>query len=64
MPEELTFVIAPADGDSSVGLLSKALEDIRRLLRDVDYAIYGSKTRQEWRVVSLKSSAPTITIYT
>ena len=62
MPDQLTFVIGPVEESSSIGLLSKALEDIRRLLRDVDYAIYGPETRKDWRIVTLKSSAPTITI--
>ncbi len=62
MSGQLTFVIGPADENSSIGLLSKALEDIRRLLRDVDNAIYGLKSRQDWQIISLKSSAPTITI--
>ena len=62
MPKELTFVIGPADEFPSFGLLSKALEDIRRLLRDVDDAVYGPGRRREWRLVSLHSSAPTITV--
>ena len=62
MPSKLTFVIGPADESSSINLLSKALEDIRRLLRDVDYAIYGSKSKAEWMVESLKATAPTIAL--
>ena len=36
--------------------------DIRRLLHDVDNAVYGPGQRREWRLVSLHSSAPTITV--
>ena len=62
MRDELTFVIGSADESPSFGLLSKAIEDIRRVLRDIDYAIYGPKAHRDWRIISLKSSTPTITI--
>ena len=64
MPDQLTFVIDPTDEFSSLDLLVKSLEDIKRLLRDVDYAIYGrgSRREQEWMVTSIKSSSPTITV--
>ena len=62
MPNHLTFVINSADESSSIDLLIKSLEDIKRLLRDVDYAIYGHKPIEGWIVHSLKSSAPTITL--
>lgn len=64
MPEQLTFIIDPTDEFSSLDLLVKSLEDIKRLLRDVDYAIYGRSSRrdQEWMVTSIRSSAPTITL--
>lgn len=64
MPDQLTFVIDPTDEFSSLDLLVKSLEDIKRLLRDVDYAIYGrgSRHEQEWMVTSIRSSAPTITL--
>ena len=47
MPDQLTFVIDPTDEFSSLALLVKSLEDIKRLLRDVDYAIYGRGSRRE-----------------
>lgn len=64
MPDQLTFIIDPTDEFSSLDLLVKSLEDIKRLLRDVDYAIYGrgSRREQEWMVTSIKSSSPTITV--
>lgn len=64
MPDQLTFVIDPTDEFSSLDLLVKSLEDIKRLLRDVDYAVYGrgSRYEQEWMVTNIKSSAPTITL--
>ena len=62
MPERLTFVIQSADEFSTFGLLFKALEDIKRLLRDVDYAIYRRQMSHQWVVQSIKSSALTITL--
>ena len=64
MPDQLTFIIYPTDELSSFDLLVKSLEDIKRLLRDVDYAIYGrgSRREQEWMVTNIRSSAPTITL--
>ena len=62
MPDHLTFVINSTDEFSSFDLLVKSLEDIQRLLRDVDYAIYRRRPTEEWIVQNLKSSAPTITL--
>lgn len=62
MPEYLTFVIHSLDERSSFDLLVKSLEDIQRLLRHVDYAIYGRSSRTAWAVHSLRSSAPTLTL--
>ena len=62
MPDSLTFVINPADEFSSFDLLIKSLDDIKRLISHVDYAIYRRRPRRGWLVHSLKSSAPTITL--
>lgn len=62
MPNRLTFVITPSDEFSSLDLLVKSLEDVKRLLRDVDRAIHGRQSLDEWMVHSTKSSAPTITL--
>ena len=64
MPNQLTFVIRPTDEFASVDLLVKSLEDIKRLLRHADQAIYRGATQQqrEWVVRSIRSSAPTITV--
>ena len=62
MPDHLTFVINSADEFSSFDLLLKSLEDIKRLLRHVDYALYRRKPETEWIVHSIRSSAPTITL--
>ena len=62
MPDRLTFVIHSVDERSSLDLLVKSLEDIQRLLRHVDYAIYGRSSQPGWAVHNLKSSAPTLTL--
>ncbi len=62
MADDLTFVINPEYETASFGLLLKSFEDIRRLLRDVDRAIYGPKSARDWAVRKLGSSAPTITV--
>lgn len=64
MPEQLTFVIHPTDEFSTVDLLVKSLEDIQRLLRHADQAIYRGATQRQrqWVVRSIRSSAPTITV--
>jgi hypothetical protein len=62
MADRLTFVINPDDESASVGLFLKSLQDISRLLRDVDYAIYGAKPKHRWVIHELKSSAPSITL--
>lgn len=62
MPDHLTFIIHSVDERSSLDLLVKSLEDIQRLLRHVDYAIYRQGSRMGWAVHSLKSSAPSLTL--
>ena len=62
MEDDLTFVIHPEGDSASFALLSRSLEDIRRLLRGVDRAIHGVKSQHEWMVGELRSSAPTIAL--
>ena len=62
MADDLTFVINPEAEAASFSLLLKSLDDISRLLRDVDRAIYGAKSQNQWLVSRLMSSAPTITV--
>ena len=54
MADDLTFVINPETESTSFGLLIKSLEDISRLLRDVDRSIYGAKSRNQWLVRKLR----------
>lgn len=62
MIEGLTFSIYP-DGEAvPVGLFIKAIDNIARLVRDVDYAVTKERTGRRWIVSKLHSSTPTITL--
>ena len=62
MEDELTFVIHPEAEFASVDLLWKSLEDIARLLKQIDRAMYGPKSKHQWYVGKIQSSDPTITV--
>jgi len=62
MAKGLTFAINPDAQAASVDLFFKALDDIRRLLRDVDYAIHRERSGRRWIISELHSSSPTITV--
>ena len=62
MPDGLTFTINPDAQAASVELFVKALGDISRLLRDVDYAIHRDRSKRRWVIEQLHSSAPTVTV--
>ena len=62
MSDNLTFVIQPETQEASIDLFFKSLEDIRKLLRDVDYAIHRERTGRRWVINRLSSSAPTVTV--
>ena len=62
MADSLTFVIHPDAESVSVRLFLKAIEDIDRLIRDVDYAVTKEKGTRRWIISGLHLSAPTITL--
>jgi len=62
MADSLTFTIHPDAQSLSLGLFLKTIEDIRRLVRDVDYAVSRERMGRLWVVSELRSSTPTITI--
>lgn len=62
MPEGLTFTINPEAKTTSIDLFAKALNDIGKLLDEVDYAIYRDRSSKRWVVSNLHSSAPTVTV--
>ena len=62
MAEDLTFRINPEDQAASIDLFFKAIEDIRRLLRDVDYVVHQGTAKRRWIIRELHSSAPAITV--
>ena len=62
MKHSLTFTIHPDTENVSVRLFLKTIEDIDRLIRDVDYVITREKGTRRWIISELHSSNPTITI--
>ena len=62
VPEGLTFEINPETQSASVDLFLRALGDINRLLRDVNYAIHGERSGRHWVISHLHTSSPTVTI--
>ena len=60
--EGLKFTINPENQAASVDLFVKALDDIRRLLNGVTYAIYRERTGRRWVIEGLHSSSPTVTV--
>ena len=62
MSNGLTFTINPDNQSASVELFLKAMGDINRLLRDVDYAIHHEKTARRWIIREIHASAPSVTV--
>lgn len=62
MAFDLTFIIRPDAESVSVRLFLKTIEDIDRVIRDVDYAVTKEKGTRRWIISGLRSSAPTITV--
>ncbi len=62
MAYSLTFAIYPDAESVSLKLFLKAIEDIDRLIRDVDYAVTREKGTRRWIISELYSSTPTITL--
>ncbi|PKB71370.1 MAG: hypothetical protein BZY87_05815 [SAR202 cluster bacterium Io17-Chloro-G6] len=62
MPEGLTFIINPETQSASLDLFLRALGDINRLLRDVNYAIHRERSGRHWVISHLHTSSPTVTI--
>lgn len=60
--ESLTFEIHPTDDFVPLGLFEKTIEDIRRLVKDVDYAVTHRRIGRTWVIARLQSSMPTISI--
>lgn len=58
----LTFVIRAESEDVPLGLFVKAVDDVRKLVAEVDYAVTREKRGRLWVVTEIHSSYPTITI--
>lgn len=64
MAESLTFAIFPEAQSASLDLFLKAMDNVYRLVRDVDYAVTQERTGRRWIIAQLQSSAPTVTLRT
>ncbi len=62
MAEDLTFTINPEGESTSIDLFVRSIEDISRLLHDVDYVVRRGTAKRRWLIRELHSSAPTITV--
>ena len=62
MADGLTFQILPEGETASLDLFVRVLEDVRKLVIEVDYAINRERSGKRWAVTRLHSSAPTFTI--
>lgn len=62
MPDGLTFQIQPEGETASLDLFVRVLEDVRKLVIEVDYAVNRERSGKRWAVTRLHSSAPAFTI--
>ncbi len=62
MADGLTFQIKPEGEFTSLDLFVRALEDVRKLVIEVDYAVNRKRSGKRWAVTRLNSSSPTFTI--
>ena len=62
MSDGLTFQIQPEGETASLDLFVRVLEDVRKLVIEVDYAVNRERSGKRWAVTRLRSSAPTFTI--
>ena len=62
MADGLTFFINLETQAASIDLFFKGMDDIRGLLRDVDYAMHKDKSSRRRVISNLHSSSPTLTV--
>lgn len=62
MPKGLTISIYPDGETVSVSLFLHAIEDLLRVVRDVDYVITKERSPRRWVIEELRSSIPTVTV--
>lgn len=62
MSAGLTFAIHPDGGSLSLGMFHRTVQDIHRLIQDIDYAVTKERVGKRWVIEELRSSVPTITI--
>lgn len=62
MAEAITFVVHPENEAASVDLFLKSVEDVTRLLKEVDFVVTKERSKRKWVITRLHASAPTVTI--
>jgi hypothetical protein len=62
MSRSLVFRIQPRATQLGLEYLIRALEDIQRIVRDLDFAITRQATGRAWVVERLESSVPTVAV--
>ena len=62
MTESITFVLHPETESASLDLFLKSVQDVTRLIKEVDYVLTRERPKRKWIVTELHASAPTVTI--
>ena len=62
MAHNIKFVLQPEADFASLGALAKSIEDIRKLIRHVDFSATRQKNGRLWQVQKVESTAPSITL--
>ena len=62
MARNITFVLQPETDFASLGAVARSIEDIRKLIRRVDYSATRRKAGRLWQVENIRSTAPTVTL--
>lgn len=62
MAEAITFIVHPENESASLDLFLKSVEDVTRLLKEVDFVVTKERSKRKWVITRLRASAPTVTI--
>ena len=62
MTEAITFVVHPQNEFASLDLFLKSVEDVSRLIKEVDFVVTKERSKRKWIITKLQASAPTVTI--
>ena len=62
MTEAITFIIHPETEAASLDLFLKSVEDVSRLIKEIDFVVTRERPKRKWVITGLHASAPTVTI--